>query len=166
MLSELFDTIMQRSLSLRRAWIEIYRITYGGTIYECRSPYGERGLKYNVLCLCAVYAMSLSLRRAWIEIFIVSRRVKPLLGRSPYGERGLKCFRPHIRGMVWGGRSPYGERGLKFVAIGQDVRLSQSLSLRRAWIEIRLTWDDASPTMSLSLRRAWIEILANTPAHT
>ena len=33
-----------------------------------RSPYGERGLKYNVLRLCAVYAMSLSLRRAWIEI--------------------------------------------------------------------------------------------------
>ena len=34
------------------------------------------------------------------------------------------------------GRSPYGERGLKFDALGVDVVALQSLSLRRAWIEI------------------------------
>ena len=33
-------------------------------------------------------------------------------------------------------RSPSGERGLKFVAVWQDVCLSQSLPIRGAWIEI------------------------------
>ena len=35
-----------RSLSLRRAWIEIGAIAVDGNVGPGRSPYGERGLKY------------------------------------------------------------------------------------------------------------------------
>ena len=56
------------------------------------------------------------------------------------------------------GRSPYGERGLKLIETILPPRHVQSLSLRRAWIEI-LSWCQAPwPVRSLSLRRAWIEI--------
>ena len=55
----------------------------------CRSPHGERGLKYRL------FALNLN-----------------GFGRSPHGERGLKCFRcGHIRAVT--SRSPHGERGLK-----------------------------------------------------
>ena len=78
-----------------------------------RSPYGERGLKLKE------EAMKASEQR-----------------RSPYGERGLK-FEALGHGLELGGRSPYGERGLKFG--GELARACglRSLSLRRAWIEIR-----------------------------
>ena len=35
------------------------------------------------------------------------------------------------------GRSPYGERGLKSVDVVEEDEMGESLSLRRAWIEIR-----------------------------
>ena len=35
------------------------------------------------------------------------------------------------------GRSPYGERGLKYVRELHGLLIAQSLSLRRAWIEIK-----------------------------
>ena len=100
--------------------------------------------------------------------------------RSPYGERGLKSKR--IGGWCRPRRrSPYGERGLKSgVDHGWRGRVA-SLSLRRAWIEIRRPARTPSPSSrrspygerglkldhisdwehdppSLSLRRAWIEI--------
>ena len=66
---------------------------------------------------------------------------------------------------VWGsgdamtGRSPHGERGLKFHHHGLRDRSGQSLSSRRAWIEIQLGWRFVSKSdASLSSRRAWIEI--------
>ena len=99
--------------------------------------------------------------------------------RSPYGERGLKCH-VHDRTQVWPGRSPYGERGLKYIRKGVKMDFPQSLSLRRAWIEIfvcdhvrgrrgRSPYGErglkllvvvvlAVLVLSLSLRRAWIEI--------
>ena len=55
--------------------------------------------------------------------------------RSPYGERGLK-FIKHVDVTHASSRSPYGERGLKFRAGGLNAEISQSLSLRRAWIEM------------------------------
>ena len=78
-------------------------------------------------------------------------------------------------------RSPYGERGLKLLVLSWHEGLEESLSLRRAWIEIptgRSAWwcstrrspygerglkfdvlfDTVSFGGSLSLRRAWIEI--------
>ena len=64
------------------------------------------------------------------------------------------------------GRSPYGERGLKYPTLRRRHHAHQSLSLRRAWIEIPATWIRHGRPASLSLRRAWIEIdlrLRSTP---
>ena len=57
--------------------------------------------------------------------------------RSPQGERGLKLFRDGI-GRLNPGRSPQGERGLKFRPVQLRPGGHQSLSARRAWIEIRI----------------------------
>ena len=59
-----------------------------------------------------------------------------LCSRSPHGERGLKCglHRRIRRGS--GCRSPHGERGLKCARRRHPDRHHQSLSSRRAWIEI------------------------------
>ena len=56
-----------RSLSLRRAWIEI-TIRPFVIGWPCRSPYGERGLKFGAPAEPERDDASLSLRRAWIEI--------------------------------------------------------------------------------------------------
>ena len=123
------------SLSLRRAWIEIFG-PFGRTLALAgRSPYGERGLKY-----------------------IVFGEPPGRERRSPYGERGLK-FEHRLLIAEPLGRSPYGERGLKYHRRPDGRRQAQSLSLRRAWIEIS-RWMSASTirASSLSLRRAWIEM--------
>ena len=57
-----------RSLSLRRAWIEISWQAVSAARHGSRSPYGERGLKFERLDGIIGVAGSLSLRRAWIEI--------------------------------------------------------------------------------------------------
>ena len=101
-----------RSLSLRRAWIEISLRFQPDNKQRGRSPYGERGLKY------ATYLATP--RRA---------------GRSPYGERGLKCDENNDVAANYC-RSPYGERGLKLFYGSNEYIARQSLSLRRAWIEI------------------------------
>ncbi len=55
------------SLSSRRAWIEILKITVVYCVQSSRSPHGERGLKCKSL-----------------------RITTSAFGRSPHGERGLK----------------------------------------------------------------------------
>ena len=101
------------SLSSWRAWIEIHPFLYEKMSDVCRSPHGERGLKFGGLA------------------FLIG-----LLGRSPHGERGLKCSCMHRDGCggvslsSWRAwieidsrsacrartcRSPHGERGLKSV---------------------------------------------------
>ena len=79
--------------------------------------------------------------------------------RSPYGERGLK-YHFRTRGSAeHDSRSPYGERGLKFGLLRGIFPILESLSLRRAWIEIGMDVSvDIDNATSLSLRRAWIEI--------
>ena len=54
-----------KSLSARRAWIEIQAATILGEVVE-----------------------SLSARRAWIEIYLYGGAQKWMLSRSPQGERG------------------------------------------------------------------------------
>ena len=54
-----------RSLSARRAWIEIEAVIH--------TPIG---------------IMSLSARRAWIEILAIILKSMSVIGRSPQGERG------------------------------------------------------------------------------
>ena len=77
-----------------------------------RSPYGERGLKFSPL-----------------------RKRPRSARRSPYGERGLKC-NPNFCKIGVTRRSPYGERGLKYQAELIRSLRPESLSLRRAWIEM------------------------------
>ena len=83
----------------------------------CRSPHGERGLKFNVFRYTWVvcYA-SLSSRRAWIEILYhvgEAEQLESLSSRRAWIE--IKCwFRSK---MVLCCRSPHGERGLKLNAL-------------------------------------------------
>ena len=66
--------------------------------------------------------------------------------RSPYGERGLKyAFADEsVSGMR---RSPYGERGLKLSSLVNGGGCDWSLSLRRAWIEIKWASDSRRLTI-------------------
>ena len=124
------------SLSSRRAWIEIapfceclnrfrcrsphgerglkFIFSYITINTSCRSPHGERGLKYTLVRPHLTIPLSLSSRRAWIEI----KRKKVILSSSI-------C------------RSPHGERGLKSQIVLLAYNYVRSLSSRRAWIEIR-----------------------------
>ena len=128
---------MGGSLSLRRAWIEIYRLETLIRETKGRSPYGERGLKFIGDMALQKDVVSLSLRRAWIEIARTWEPTRRPDGRSPYGERGLKS---------------------RLALHRPTARLS--LSLRRAWIEIAPHYHCSKCESSLSLRRAWIEIPA------
>ena len=56
----------------------------------CRSPCGERGLKWGWAGACALALASLPVRGAWIEMSRTTFPVKPYMRRSPCGERGLK----------------------------------------------------------------------------
>ena len=55
-------------------------------------------------------------------------------------------------------RSPHGERGLKFNGTMHTETIEESLSSRRAWIEIVPAIYGTIERASLSSRRAWIEI--------
>ena len=84
-------TWLRGSLSLRRAWIEIGSLAHFSALAVSRSPYGERGLKFDTGGHCVFRIKSLSLRRAWIEISKGAGKRVSEMSRSPYGERGLKC---------------------------------------------------------------------------
>ena len=103
-----------RSLSSRRAWIEITPTLEKSTGKLRRSPRGERGLKFDELNTDTDSKKSLSSRRAWIEMLIFLSHIALKKRRSPRGERGLKSHHNNI-------------------ALLSQL---QSLSSRRAWIEI------------------------------
>ena len=162
MLSELFDTIMQRSLSSWRAWIEINidgssdrtsrslsswrawiempSLGMDASNVSGRSPHGERGLKclINPLGKSNSHSRSphgergLKSRRGW-------RSRRDCASRSPHGERGLKFGRLVGRIQCGLGRSPHGERGLKCRSFGSAGQPPGSLSSWRAWIEIDMS---------------------------
>ena len=77
------------SLPAWGAWIEIWGSQELEKEVPCRSPHGERGLKY--------------IRSTYFGI---------VPGRSPHGERGLK-YVLDVAQRCRGSRSPHGERGLK-----------------------------------------------------
>ena len=80
------------------------------------------------------------------------------MGRSPHGERGLKFAAACVLRVIVC-RSPHGERGLKLCHHGKADAVDQSLSSRRAWIEMNLAKTaDQQLVKSLSSRRAWIEM--------
>ena len=67
------------SLSSRRAWIEIgIKSAFIALSLTCRSPHGERGLKFTSKDLHYNKSRSLSSRRAWIEISSANTNVSML----------------------------------------------------------------------------------------
>ena len=104
-----------RSLSSRRAWIEIAAGTALGTTKISRSPHGERGLKFQSKIYCYTGNLqSLSSRRAWIEIRCCMLQKKNVLQVALLTES-----------VDWNQE-----------AISRCSKPSPSLSSRRAWIEI------------------------------
>ena len=127
---------MPVSLPVRGAWIEIGTNPPHTTIWRCRSPCGERGLKllyaraarHGKAASLPVRgawieissnqtrrrssSLSLPVRGAWIEITICARCKARKSSRSPCGERGLKFAKSTNVGLR-SRRSPCGERGLK-----------------------------------------------------
>ena len=81
-------TVQARSLSARRAWIEIYFPWpfLAAELVALRKESVDRNLKPPALQ--AIVVVSLSARRAWIEIFSGLGWVGKIMGRSPQGERG------------------------------------------------------------------------------
>ena len=132
------------SLPARGAWIEMIAFSIVASFFSCRSPHGERGLKYNAMEKCVFLNKSLPARGAWIEISLEPNRPYITARRSPHGERGLKYKLPRLsaparrslpaRGAwieisliaklrtVCACRSPHGERGLKCLASVRQVR--------------------------------------------
>ena len=93
-----------------------------------RSPCGERGLKLLVLCCLMASCVSLPVRGAWVEMLDAATSNATSCRRSPCGERGLK----------------YARRDALPIADG-------SLPVRGAWVEIMsqprviATSDDVAP---------------------
>ena len=108
-----------RSLPSGGAWVEMRPSSAATPTQSCRSPQGERGLKFD--------------RRD--EVFA-------RLGRSPQGERGLKSL--NSLGIVQDNRrSPQGERGLKWHRRCDGLSSTPSLPSGGAWVEI-VSWDTES----------------------
>ena len=90
------------------------RSSLDGRGATCRSPHGERGLKYAGDLEVHVGLESLSSRRAWIEIAGDTEARLPawsLSSRRAWIEISESCAPESI----WMSRSPHGERGLKFL---------------------------------------------------
>ena len=124
-----------RSLSSRRAWIEIIclflmflclfvALLTESVDWNClpkdvynmitgRSPHGERGLKSNQLNISLKTSMSLSSRRAWIEIATVIDTCR------------RNCVALLTESVDW-----------NFIVADVLDKIPASLSSRRAWIEI------------------------------
>ena len=63
--------VAEASLPVRGAWIEMCAWMAANDFCACRSPCGERGLKYHRVFRYAGTASSLPVRGAWIEILKV-----------------------------------------------------------------------------------------------
>ena len=99
-----------RSLSARRAWIEIidYIIDYATDAVALRKESVDRNHapKYHQILL----RQSLSARRAWIEIDPVTDKAWALESLSAR-RAWIEMFLPYQWGVWTTGRSPQGERG-------------------------------------------------------
>ena len=125
----------------------------------CRSSCGERGLKSPPLDGNRRLVQSLPVRGAWIEMEKLPTSSAFPTSRSPCGERGLK-FCCLMSSCVPARRSPCGERGLKWLLGSLHSAVARSsLPVRGAWIEMpRCASICPAPAPSLPVRGAWIEI--------
>ena len=139
----------------------------------------------NLLILSArlLMCLSLSARRAWIEIRItyVEKVPADVALRKESVDRNFqvctvagRLFQVALRKeSVDRNNGPHSKKNINRVALRKEsvdrniyaqnfcVCIIQSLSARRAWIEIRLVGMSAAWNRSLSARRAWIEIAPN-----
>ena len=74
-----------QSLPVRGAWIEMSATSGAFSVVPCRSPCGERGLKFIARVVARELLESLPVRGAWIEILCrcnadVTMRVAPRAG--------------------------------------------------------------------------------------
>ena len=147
----------------------------------CRSPHGERGLKYCLVIHTHLLHMSLSSRRAWIEISSsnpIYFNVVSLSSRRAWIEiqtqtaiRAARSVALLTESVDWNilsvalkptknaGRSPHGERGLKCVSslIHEKSFKGRSPHGERG-LKSNNAWERFKKIKSLSSRRAWIEI--------
>ena len=105
--------LAEKSLSSWRAWIEICRIPCRSMPCACRSPHGERGLKFND-----------------------GGGMFPPPSRSPHGERGLKSKRRRRGNRPTRSLSSW-RAWIEITASHRKLDSTvPSLSSWRAWIEI------------------------------
>ena len=78
-IQELFLSLKKGRMSLppRGAWIEIFSLLFYGYFHPCRSPRGERGLKFLDAAQLFPDGGSLPPRGAWIEIPPSARSYRP-----------------------------------------------------------------------------------------
>ena len=106
--------MVRSSLPVRGAWIEITLERYWKTYNHCRSPCGERGLKFDAVRIDGDAGGSLPVRGAWIEMYLVG--AIGIITASSLPVRGAWIeIRRNLRG---------------------DYRQAESLPVRGAWIEI------------------------------
>ena len=105
--------LSKESLSLRRAWIEINCTMAKYGLPVRRSPYGERGLKFDDADLSRDARQSLSLRRAWIEIKNQKKKDTTSPRSLSLRRAWIEISRSTPATTRKSRRSPYGERGLK-----------------------------------------------------
>ena len=127
----------------------------------CRSPHGERGLKYRGARREAALHRSLPSRGAGVEIAPSPGNPWTQCRRAPHRERGLKYTPACLPACFPACRSPHGERGLKFDRHSHAATTRKSLPLRGARVEISGTFPLLWRKPSLPLRGARAETHAN-----
>ena len=148
--------IIVKSLSARRAWIEI-------ALAPKQNPTQQVALRKEsvdrnsdgVVSGSGDY-VSLSARRAWIEIIddlepSTTRRVA--LRKESVDRNWLRCWKLAARESLSARRA-----WIEILSAVLTELLILSLSARRAWIEMLYQLYDTYAKVSLSARRAWIEI--------
>ena len=155
--------------------------------FTCRSPCGERGLKfYHVPVVLPLGERRSPCGERGLKSLCVTNHAEDVRRRSPCGERGLKSLlfvraspptqSLPVRG-AWieifpalsqakksSGRSPCGERGLKWKGLGhldQALRRSPCGERGLKWQRQRI---QIIGVRSLPVRGAWIEIRTRPPA--
>ena len=158
--------VVDASLSARRAWIEILILARQACLVcvALRKESVDRNCEGGVSF--AKNYKSLSARRAWIEIdsavdsasgTLVALR-KESVDRNIQAKNTSKDEKVALR-------KESVDRNLGTMQI--VIIVVESLSARRAWIEIIDDFEPSSTRKSLSARRAWIEIKCRClPAYT
>ena len=137
MISAAKNAVPVASLPTRGAWIEISLKRLKTNMLACRSPHGERGLKFHQVDGHAAYH-----------------------SRSPHGERGLKSSLTAWKHRKTGSLPTRGAWIEIFYQSKSREARRTSLPTRGAWIEIfSQSKSREARRTSLPTRGAWIEII-------